>query len=212
MKRESFVFYRSFFEVMKTLQPEDQLRLFTGIANYALDQEPPEFEGVLAGFWMLILPQLSANHKRYENGLKGAEHGIKGGRPPKPQTNPTGNPTETRNENDNGNEHENENVFLENQRKIDFLKKIENEWILFQDHWHQKKNKPMTEPEKRASLKHLFELSNGDPATATGIINQAIRTGNIGFIKLKEDPDKPAKYRAPDDRSHLPERLRNWQQ
>ncbi|GAP70585.1 hypothetical protein BA6E_12517 [Bacteroidales bacterium 6E] len=95
--KESFVFYRSFIDAIRTLPEGDQLILFNAIADFALDQKEPEMEGTIKGFWMLIRPNIEANNKRYENGKRGAEHGIKGGRPKKQETprKPQGNPKET---------------------------------------------------------------------------------------------------------------------
>jgi len=95
--KESFVFYRSFIDAIRTLPEGDQLILFNAIADFALDQKEPEIEGTIKGFWMLIRPNIEANNKRYENGKKGAEHGIKGGRPKKQETpkKPQKNPSET---------------------------------------------------------------------------------------------------------------------
>jgi len=82
-RKESFVFYRSFIDAIRTLPESDQLFLFNAIADFALDQKEPDLNGTAKGFWMLIRPNIEANNKRYENGKKGAEHGIKGGRPKK---------------------------------------------------------------------------------------------------------------------------------
>jgi hypothetical protein len=98
-RKESFVFYRSFIEAIRTLPETDQLKVFNSIADFALDQKEPELEGTIKGFWMLIKPNIEANNKRYENGKKGAEHGEKGGRPKKEKTpkKPQENPNETPN-------------------------------------------------------------------------------------------------------------------
>lgn len=115
-QRESMVFYRSFWEAIRTLPPEDQAQLYDAIFSYSLDFKEPELPKKLEGFFTLIKPQLEANLKRYHNGkkgadfgTKGAEHGKKGGRPKNNETGqkPPGNPP---NVNVNANANENGNV------------------------------------------------------------------------------------------------------
>jgi len=124
--RDSFVFYRSFFEAIKGLPKEDQCLMFGAIADYSLDQIEPNLTGINKVVWTLIKPQLDANTKRFINGEKGGKHGSKGGRPKKtkPETkveNPSGdiaenpigvndeNPKETPNVNVNVNFNDNDN-------------------------------------------------------------------------------------------------------
>lgn len=121
-RRDSCVFYRSFFEAIELLPEEYQLSMFKAIFSYSMDFERPNFNGVESAVWTLIRPQLDANIKKWENGCKGAKHGIKGGRPKTPQE-PQENPTLTPNVNDNVND----NVFKGNQRFLKDLKENENE-------------------------------------------------------------------------------------
>lgn len=135
MKRESFVFYRSFYEALEKLPEKDFNRMLRIVLSYALDGEVGEmnvFEEVVFG---LIRPQIDTNNKRFEDGCKGAEYGQRGGRPKKPQQNPTEtplkpqqnptktplkphrNPTKTPNENENVNVNVNENVNV-NKEKV----------------------------------------------------------------------------------------------
>jgi hypothetical protein len=89
-KKDSFVFYRSFFEALGDLPDENQLELFKAISNFSLNFIEPELTGFSKTVFTLIRPQLEANKKRYTNGCLGAEHGKKGGRPKnkKPLKNP----------------------------------------------------------------------------------------------------------------------------
>jgi hypothetical protein len=111
MERNSFVFYRSFYEALKTLPQDDKAKIYEAIIAYGLDGTPPSLEGYLASLFTLIKPQIDANNKKFENGKSGGEHGKKGGRPPKnnptetPQK-PLNNPTETPNANANANANE----------------------------------------------------------------------------------------------------------
>ena len=78
--RESFIFYRSFFEAIKNLDDKKRLKMFDLIANFALNSEEIENKyEICEQLFTLIKPQLSANNKRYEDGKKG-------GRPKKEKT------------------------------------------------------------------------------------------------------------------------------
>ena len=100
--RDSFIFYRSFYESISELDEADKIALYGAICAYALDNIEPTLKGPAKAVFMLIRPQIDANTRKYENGCKG-------GRPPKK---PKNNQTETkaeRNDNDNDNENDNEN-------------------------------------------------------------------------------------------------------
>lgn len=71
MMRDSFVFYRSFYNAIKKLSPEDFKDCFVAIADYALDGKEVETDGIERTVFELIKPQIDANNKRYENGSKG---------------------------------------------------------------------------------------------------------------------------------------------
>ena len=110
--RDSFIFYRSFFEATKTLTTEQAADLYYAICSYALDRKELDLEPVQKALFSLIKPQLDANHKRWENGKKGANSGKKGGRPKTPKK-PQRNPKETPNVNVNVNVNDNvnENIY-----------------------------------------------------------------------------------------------------
>jgi hypothetical protein len=106
--RDGVVFYRSFRDAIKRLSPEDQLEAYDAIFDYAFD-EIEATEGIGSAIMLMAKPQIDANNARYENGKKGAEYGIKGGRPRKenptetpnkPQENPTETPKEKDKEKD----------------------------------------------------------------------------------------------------------------
>ena len=91
--RESFLFYRSFYEAISDLEPEDRMKVYDAICEYALNGTEPEISGVASAMFKMAKPQIDANNKRYENGKKG-------GRPPKEETEiePTENQNETKEE------------------------------------------------------------------------------------------------------------------
>lgn len=91
MERESFVFYSSFLKAIRAIKKRDiQAELALAIIEYGITGETTECGEVVSVAMELIKPQIEANNKKYINGMKGAEHGVKGGRPrkEKPQENP----------------------------------------------------------------------------------------------------------------------------
>ncbi len=104
--RDSFIFYRSFYESIKELDEDSQYRLYKAIMEYEFEEKNSELIGVSRAIFTLIKPQLEANNKRYENGKKGGR--------PKTKTKPKQNQNKTKtkpnkNENVNVNENKNEN-------------------------------------------------------------------------------------------------------
>ena len=71
--RDSFIFYRSFYEATQYLEKEQKADLFDAIANYALNQEQCKLDNVCSALFSLIKPQLDANQQRYMNGKKGGK-------------------------------------------------------------------------------------------------------------------------------------------
>lgn len=101
-QRDSFIFYRSFFEAIEEVEAESQLPIYRAIAMYALDKKEPKLTGLGKVLWRLIKPQIDANWQRFENGCKGGEHGFKGGAPMGNQNarkQPQNNPKTTANDN-----------------------------------------------------------------------------------------------------------------
>ena len=82
MERDSFVFYKSFYESIRELNSDDQAALFQAICKYALYGEEPKTKGPVRAVFVAIKPQIDKNNQRYENGKRG-------GRPPKPNNNQT---------------------------------------------------------------------------------------------------------------------------
>lgn len=95
---KGIVFYRSFYEAVKDLPPEEFKKAVSAILEYGLNGLEPESSGGIE--WMVYIltkPQLDANQKRRENGEKGGRPAI-GTKPAKNQTitkeNPNPNQTE----------------------------------------------------------------------------------------------------------------------
>jgi hypothetical protein len=68
--RNSFIFYRSFFEAIKELPKDQKAEIYDAICSYALDEKAQELSGISKSFFALIKPQLDANRKRFNNGCQ----------------------------------------------------------------------------------------------------------------------------------------------
>ena len=105
-KKESFVFYRSFYEAISNIKEDNKrLEIYEAIFELALKNNEIELKDNISKVVMgLIKPQILANNKRYKDGLKGG----------RPKTKTTGFDKEKPNvnENDNVNENENDNNIL----------------------------------------------------------------------------------------------------
>ena len=71
--KDSMVFYRSFYEALKDLPDSERLQVYDAIFSYGLDQKEIKLIGINSVIWKLIKPNIDANLRRYENGLKGAK-------------------------------------------------------------------------------------------------------------------------------------------
>ena len=118
LKRDSFIFYRSFYEAINDLPETNQLEIYKAICELSLNFKDVKLNGLSKTIFKLIKPQIDANNQRFENGLKGG--------PPKGNQNatkkqPKNNQDTTKkqsninvNENDNVNVNENENDNVNN--------------------------------------------------------------------------------------------------
>lgn len=107
--KESFIFYRSFYEAIKDLDCDTKVEIYDAICEYSLNQKETEIEGMGKAILTLIKPQIDANLKRYKNGCFGGR--------PKTKTKPNENQKETKtepNDNDNVNDNVNVNVLNNN--------------------------------------------------------------------------------------------------
>lgn len=116
MERDSFIFYKSFYEAIKETDKETQNQLFNAICQKALYEKDIELTGTARILYVLIKPQLEANSKRYADGKKG-------GRPKKETTGykkekTTGFENEKPNKNNNVNENVNENENVNNNDNV----------------------------------------------------------------------------------------------
>lgn len=132
--RDSVVFYKSFRDAIAKLSPEDQLRAYNAIFDYVFDDAEAE-SGIESAILLMAKPQIDANNKKYEAGKKGAEYGVKGGRPKKENPietpiKPQENPMETPNVNDNENVNVNDKEIAATQQRAmaEARKKVVEAW------------------------------------------------------------------------------------
>ena len=77
--KESFVFYRSFYEAISEVPEESQLELFKAICEYSLNNKLPELENKISKvIFKLIKPNIDSASARY---IASVENGKKGGNP-----------------------------------------------------------------------------------------------------------------------------------
>ena len=68
MERDSFIFYKSFYESIKEIPEEEQLKVYKAISEYALYQNEIELSGISKAIFTLIKPQIDANYQKFLNG------------------------------------------------------------------------------------------------------------------------------------------------
>ena len=110
--KESFVFYRSFYEAIKMLPEEDRLQIYDAISELALNGNQTETTGYASVVMKLVEPQILANNRRYKNACKGGRPKNQTETKPKPKSNQTETkpkPNVNANAKEKGNENEKEN-------------------------------------------------------------------------------------------------------
>jgi hypothetical protein len=68
--RNSFIFYRSFYEAIADLPEANQLELYRAIFELSLNENEPQLTGISKTVFTLIRPQIVANNQRFKNGIK----------------------------------------------------------------------------------------------------------------------------------------------
>ena len=84
MPNESMVFYSSFSKAIKRLPEDEQLKALWSIIDYGIDGKEPEGDGLFMVAFDMAKPQIDANIKRKENGLKGGRKKTSGHADEKP--------------------------------------------------------------------------------------------------------------------------------
>lgn len=127
--RESFIFYKSFYESIKELEESSQYQIYKAIFEYQFENKKSNLKGLEKAIFTLIEPQLSANNKKYENGKKGgAPKGNKNAQKTtkKQPKNNQKQPNENENDNENENVNENNNDKLNSLHSFNLLKNNKN--------------------------------------------------------------------------------------
>ena len=136
--RDSFIFYRSFYECVSDLPDETRLAVYEAVFQFALDGKEPDINGVPWALFKAFEPQIVANNRKYDNGCKGGRPNKKPNHnqtitKPKPNNNqsitkakPNHNQTITKvepndNDNDNVNGNGNGNVSGFDERNSDVV-------------------------------------------------------------------------------------------
>ena len=140
MERESFVFYRSFYEGIKELPRDIQGEVLTAIMEYGLNGVTTENQKpITKAMFALIKPQLDANNQRFENGKNGGA--PKGNQNARKQPKNNQETTEKQpNVNDNVNVNDN----------ISFLEKKKQKSASVDFSEEEKNNQPLSDPKETA--------------------------------------------------------------
>ena len=191
MERNSCIFYRSFYESIKELDPEQQVKIYDAIFQYEFDGTIPELTGVCKSIFTLIIPQLEANDKKYINGCKG-------GRPKNNQnetkTKPNNNQNETKtkpNDNENVNDNDNVNVIKEINKEKYFQNDLVNN--LFAEFLQVRKKLKAVNSE-RAIKTLINKLNNYDDETKCKMIEQSIVSSWKDIYEIKGNKKVPGWY------------------
>jgi len=78
MKRDWFIFYKSFLPVMKHLNKEQIWETLLAIVEYWLEWKKPKISWIPLSIFEMVKPQIDANNKRFSDWCKGGVHWIKG--------------------------------------------------------------------------------------------------------------------------------------
>ena len=148
MERESFVFYRSFYEGIKELPRDIQGEVLTAIMEYGLNGVTTENQKpITKAMFALIKPQLDANNQRFENGKNGGA--PKGNQNARKQPKNNQETTEKQPKNNQKQPNVNDNVNVND--NISFLekKKQKSESVDFDE--EEKNNHPLSTEKKETS-------------------------------------------------------------
>jgi hypothetical protein len=118
---DSSIFYRSFYEAIKSLPESNQLEVYNAIFEYSFNFVEVELTGLSNTIFTLIKPQLEANNKRYENGNK-------------PKNKQNGSKTEAKDEQKISKVEANKNKNVNN-NKNDNVNDNENTCLTFESFW-----------------------------------------------------------------------------
>lgn len=193
--RDSFIFYKSFYDAIRDLPRDVQGEIYTAIMEYSLyGNEIAQLKPIAKSIFILIKPQLDSNIARYENGKKGGR--------PRGQNNqneteqkPNQNQNET-NPKPNYNVNVNDNVNVldksnntRTRAKID-LSYVSSEYQEAFTKWLEYKKARKESYKSAESVKEcynkLLSLSGNNPAVADAIVRQSMANNWAGLFELKQ--------------------------
>jgi hypothetical protein len=70
LKRDTMIFYRSFYEAINSLNDAERLQIYDAIFAFNFEFKKQELSGISKTIFTLILPQLEANNRKFINGKK----------------------------------------------------------------------------------------------------------------------------------------------
>ena len=208
--RDSFVFYKSFYDAIKQIPEEYQLELYNAILGYSLEGlEPSNLSDIASAMFTLIKPNIDSAQKKYEASVS---NGKRGGRP-KEETKkkPNNNPEETQkkpnnnleetqekpnpnlHDNDNEDANDNDNLKKEKNKKRKTFEEVlaenscsEELKSSIRDFIDMRKTikKPMTSKALELLLRNLEKLTNLEEEKIA-ILNQSIEHGWQTVYPLK---------------------------
>ena len=76
IKRDGFLFYRSYYEAIKNLPESDRLSAYEAIFEYALNGTELELVGTPAAIFILVKPTLDTSRRKAANGKAGGKSRI----------------------------------------------------------------------------------------------------------------------------------------
>lgn len=181
-KRDSFIFYRSFFEATKWLKIDEKALLFEAICNYALDGKIVNLDGTAKGMFELVKPQLDANRKRFENGCVKKQKGSK----KEAKKKQTKSKTEA-NVNVNVNVNEECKLKLELKSQLQLPNFIDKNLFDSFVQMRNKIKKPLTDYAKELLLKDLTKFENIKTGNANIALENSIKNSWQGVFEPKNN-------------------------
>ena len=76
--RDSVLFYRSFYDAMKNIPPEERLKVYDSIMEYGMYDHEPDLDGVALAIFLLAKPQIdrSIHFSEKQNGRNCSEYKL----------------------------------------------------------------------------------------------------------------------------------------
>ena len=191
--RDSFVFYRSWYEAIQSFPAEVQGEIYTAIFEYSLyGNETHDMGKVASAIWTLIRPQVDANRARYENGCKGgAPKGNRNSSKKNKQRQPRDNLETTEKQ---PNEYVNEYVCSRAHAREDFSNLPESLQAALSEYFavRAESGKPVYATQQGLLVAKLLSATGGDFAKAERWVkNAASKNLQDFYTPFDELPDAP---------------------